>query len=190
MLDTIRSLDYTILSFFHSLALQYGNILNPIAKTFHHVGKPLTCVPAIICLILFVFSKKKRWLIIFVSICCSAIITQIIIKHFIVRIRPFNSDVITEYREWWAAAGAINEKGTSFPSGHSASSMGFAISLYITSHRKKIAWLGFVYAILMACSRCYAIVHYPSDVIVGMISGLIIGYLIVELFKRYDKATE
>ena len=190
MINLIRSIDYSILSFFHSLALNYGSILNPIAKTFHYVGKPLTCVPAIVCLLLFIFTKRKRWLVVFVAICCSSAVSILIIKQLVGRIRPFNQEVISEYREWWQAAGAIMEKGKSFPSGHSASSMGFAISLFVTSKRKNIAWLGFVYALLMAASRCYAVVHYPSDVMVGMCIGLIVGYFVVKLFKRYDKAIE
>lgn len=190
MLESIRSLDYYILGLFHSLALSHGNIFNPIAKFFHYIGSPLTCAPAIICLILFVVSRKKRWLIIFVAMCCSSVISQLLIKRLVGRIRPFNSEVITDFKDWWIAAGSINETGNSFPSGHSASSMGFAVSTFITSKKRKISWLGFVYAFIMACSRCYAIVHYPSDVIVGLTVGAIVGYMIVVLFKRYDKATE
>lgn len=190
MINYIRSIDYTVLSFFHNLALNYGKILNPIAKTFHFIGSPLTCAPAIICLILFIVTRRKRWLIVFVSICCATVVSQLIVKQLVGRVRPFNSEVITEYKNWWAAAGSINEKGKSFPSGHSASSMGFAVSLFITSKRKNIAWLGFVYALIMAASRCYAVVHYPSDVFVGLIIGTIVGYLTVKLFERYDKATE
>ena len=190
MIDIIRNFDYSILSFFHSLAINYGSLLNPLAKTFHYIGKPLTCVPAIACLLLFIFTKRKRWMIIFVAICCSTVVSQLLIKQLVGRIRPFNQEVISEYKTWWEAAGAINERGKSFPSGHSASSMGFAISLFVTSKRKNIAWLGFVYAFLMAASRCYIVVHYPSDVIVGLCIGLIVGYITVKLFERYDKATE
>ena len=127
---------------------------------------------------------------VFVAICCSSAVSILIIKQLVGRIRPFNQEVISEYREWWQVAGAINETGKSFPSGHSSSSMGFAISLFVTSKRKNIAWLGFVYALLMAASRCYAVVHYPSDVLVGLCIGLIVGYFVVKLFERYDKATE
>ena len=190
MIDIIRNFDYSILSFFHSLAINYGSLLNPLAKTFHYIGRPLTCVPAIACLLLFIFTKRKRWMIIFAAICCSTVVSQLLIKQLIGRIRPFNQEVISEYKTWWEAAGAINERGKSFPSGHSASSMGFAISLFVTSKRKNIAWLGFVYAFLMAASRCYIVVHYPSDVIVGLCIGLIVGYITVKLFERYDKATE
>lgn len=190
MFNLIRSFDYFILSIFHEIAVNYGFIFNPIAKIFHHIGSPLTCAPAIICLLLFLFTRKKRWLVIFVAICCSSAISQLLIKSLVTRLRPFNQEAVIEYKDWWMAAGSINEKGKSFPSGHSASSMGFAVSLFITSNKKKIAWLGFVYAFIMACSRCYAMVHYPSDVIVGLIIGAFVGYFIVKLFRRYDKATE
>lgn len=190
MINYLRSFDYFILSIFHEIAVRYGFIFNPIAKIFHYIGSPLTCAPAIICLLLFIFTRRKRWLIIFVAICCSSAISQLIIKNLVDRIRPFNQEVISEYKNWWIAAGSINEKGRSFPSGHSASSMGFAITLFITSKRKKIAWLGFVYALIMACSRCYAMVHYPSDVIIGLLIGTLVGLLIIKLFDRYDKATD
>ena len=190
MFNAIRSFDHFILSIFHEVAVNYGFIFNPIAKVFHYIGSPLTCAPAIICLILFLVTRKKRWLVIFVAICCSSAISQLLIKSLVTRLRPFNQEAVIEYRDWWITAGSINEKGKSFPSGHSASSMGFAVSLFITSNKKKIAWLGFVYAFIMACSRCYAMVHYPSDVIVGLVIGAFVGYFIVKLFNRYDKATE
>ena len=95
MIDLIRSIDYSVLSFFHEIALNYGSILNPIAKTFHYVGKPLTCVPAIVCLLLFIFTKRKRWLVVFVAICCSSAVSILIIKQLVGRIRPFNQEVIS-----------------------------------------------------------------------------------------------
>lgn len=184
MINTIKQFDYIILSLFHNLAINYGHILNPIAKSFHYIGSPLTCVPAIISIILFLLTKRKRWIVIFVAICLSAICSQLLIKKFIFRPRPYTSETIKEYYDWWISSGSLVESGYSFPSGHATSSMGFASSFYFTSKRKKISWIVFVYAFIMSCSRCYLMVHYPSDVITGMIVGFVIGFLAYKVSRR------
>ena len=49
---------------------------------------------------------------------------------------------------------------------------------------KKWSWTGFVFALIMAVSRVYLMVHYTTDVIAGLIVGAIagiIGYFIVRL---------
>lgn len=63
----------------------------------------------------------------------------------------------------------------SFPSGHTTSS--FACSTVMMFFNPWLGMIGYTYAIFTAISRLYLFVHYLSDVICGMLLGIIIGIL-------------
>jgi undecaprenyl-diphosphatase len=65
------------------------------------------------------------------------------------------------------------QKTTSFPSGHAASAMAAAVLL--TAFAPPFAAVWFALAVLMAMSRVYVGVHYPSDVAVGAVIGILVG---------------
>ena len=69
----------------------------------------------------------------------------------------------------------------SFPSGHSSASFAAAVSIFMW--RKKEGSAALVLAALIAFSRLYFTVHYPTDVLVGTITGALYGvaaYFIVK----------
>ena len=75
--------------------------------------------------------------------------------------------------------------GSSFPSGHAATSFAGAIALAWLLPRLRSALI--VLAALVAFSRVYVGVHYPSDVLAGAVIGATIGLLAVALVRgRYD----
>ncbi|MDY4306810.1 phosphatase PAP2 family protein [Enterococcus mundtii] len=68
----------------------------------------------------------------------------------------------------------IPRSSYSFPSGHSILSMTlflvFLITMYIIYREKrvnKLVWVGALYPLLIASSRIYLRVHYPSDILAG-----------------------
>ena len=65
----------------------------------------------------------------------------------------------------------------SFPSGHTSSS--FAAALILTLRHKKVGWLAYIPAVLIAFSRLYLYVHFPSDVLGGAVLGVGIGLLML-----------
>lgn len=70
-----------------------------------------------------------------------------------------------------------------FVSSHSANM--FALFLFLGLWlKKKWLWIGLCIAALIAYSRIYLGVHYPSDVIVGGMLGGSIGFLIFLLFRK------
>ena len=76
----------------------------------------------------------------------------------------------------------------SFPSGHTLASFEGAVCIFIRYKKWGVAAL--VLAFAVALSRLYLYVHFPSDVLAGMILGTlfaIIGTLIVnKIYKRKD----
>ena len=70
----------------------------------------------------------------------------------------------------------------SFPSGHTAASFVSAAALYFAGE-KKLWKPALVLACLIAVSRLYLYVHYPTDVLGGVVIGIIAGYLGYRLVK-------
>lgn len=136
--------------------------------------------------IYFLCRKNTRWLGLFLglTLLVELGVVEGIIKQLVQRPRPFtiiDIDLLIKA-----------PSSTSFPSGHTASS--FAAATYLMFNKRKIWPLAMVLASLIAFSRCYLFVHYPSDVIVGMILGSLLGYLgykaYTYVFERYVKPTE
>ncbi len=65
----------------------------------------------------------------------------------------------------------------SFPSGHSCSAFAFAVALCLTLPRRWMKVTALCMAVVMALSRLYVGVHFPSDVLAGALIGALCGLL-------------
>lgn len=63
----------------------------------------------------------------------------------------------------------------SFPSGHAGSSFAAATAIICSLKGYRWRWLALVLAVLIAFSRLYIGIHYPSDVICGALTGALCG---------------
>jgi len=68
----------------------------------------------------------------------------------------------------------------SFPSGHAVTS--FALATFLTLIYPRARWVLFPLAFLISYSRIAVGVHYPFDILVGMVEGVLFGYLFHRLF--------
>ena len=76
----------------------------------------------------------------------------------------------------------------SFPSGHAARSMIFAIIFgYVLSERfPRGAYLVFIYPAMISLSRIYVLQHYPMDVIGGIVIGIMLAGVMAKRTKLYQ----
>lgn len=72
----------------------------------------------------------------------------------------------------------------SFPSSHAVNNFGMA--MFFTKIFPKYKWSFFIVATLMAFSRPYVGIHYPSDVIGGALIGIFFGYIFAIISKYFD----
>lgn len=70
----------------------------------------------------------------------------------------------------------------SFPSGHAA--FFFALSFVVYQYNKKAGLFFFLASCLIAISRVFVGIHWPTDIIGGAIIGIIVGWLITKFFKK------
>ena len=110
----------------------------------------------------------------------STILGEGILKHVVQRVRP-SEDI--------PAVNLLIAKplSYSFPSGHTASS--FAVAGVLAKYFKDYAIEFLGLASLIAFSRLYLYVHYPTDVLAGIILGLICSRIIIYMFSRVSKDT-
>lgn len=139
-------------------------------------------------LILILFKKtRKVGGAMLLALLIGALITNVTLKDLVKRERPFTKE---EYLPLWHLAGAVLEGEYSFPSGHATSVMAASTALFIICN-KKWSFVGFILTFIIAVDRVYLVVHYPTDVIAGLIVGGIAGiiscYVVNFLYNLADK---
>lgn len=137
----------------------------------------------VLAVVLLILPKtRKTGIIVAAALLMDLVLCNLILKNLVARVRPY--DVNT------AIAILIKKPlDFSFPSGHTAASFAAMTALFLAKMKK--AWIAaLVLAVLIAFSRLYFYVHYPTDVlggaVVGILSG-IIGYAIVEKIDKRRK---
>ena len=177
--------DYFILKILHSLACGF---LTFIFKVITFLGEKgiIFFLVALACMC---FSKTRKFgVCLFGAVACGALITNIILKDTVERLRPFEAS--ETFRQWWEAVGAPEEDGFSFPSGHATAAAAGVTAICLMKGKK---WIGpsVVWVLLMMIARNYLMAHYPSDVlagaIVGVVSGFIAWYITQWIYKVLEK---
>ncbi len=129
----------------------------------------------IISIILLLSKKyKKIGITMIIALLLTSIIGEGLIKNIIQRPRVFNS--IDDIKLIIKAPSSY-----SFPSGHTASS--FAAAMVLGYYIKKYKYLFYFSAFLVAFSRLYLWVHYPSDIVGGIVFGIICGFVAIKIIN-------
>jgi len=161
-----------------------SGILNNIWKFITSTGD--TGFIWIILCIIMLFNKhtRKAGVVMTLSLAMTYVMCDIVLKNIIMRARPFEKN--SEFFNFINSVGYKLPDSSSFPSGHAASSFAVAYALFICD--KKCGKLCLIWAILVALSRIYMCVHYPTDVFAGIMLGFIIAHvasLIVNYIQKY-----
>ena len=136
-----------------------------------------------------VFKKdRKVGLSMMIALILSLIMCNGIMKNLSARVRPFNVD--TSFENLYGVFNGI--KDWSFPSGHTSASFAAALAIILWDRKKGVPAV--VVAALIAFSRLYLTVHYPTDVLVSLIFGSlygVAGYFVSRLImKKSAKANK
>ena len=121
--------------------------------------------------LLLLISKKHRktGILLLAAFILEIILCNGVLKPLAARVRPCDINSTVQLL-------VSRPTDYSFPSGHTAASFASVVALFMAGERK--LWKpALVLAVLIAFSRLYLYVHYPTDVLGGLILGLIAGYL-------------
>lgn len=134
---------------------------------------------------------RKIGVIVLASQACTLFVNNLFLKNFFERPRPFD---LEEWKSWFIYPEFIARPDSfSFPSGHASSSFAAATAL-IYSKKKSYIIPGFIVAAIIAFSRIYMHVHYPTDVLFGALFGVVYGVIAIFvckfLFKIINEKTK
>lgn len=136
------------------------------------------------------FRGKGGWWILFMlaTVALTDMTGNYLFKHNFERLRPcLDPDLVSQVR----LLVDYCSRGFSFSSNHAANHMGMAAFFYVTTRHWLGKWsmIGFLWAAWIGYAQIYVGVHYPFDVLVGLLIGLILGSLTGHLFiKRHGFA--
>ena len=157
LLDIIRSVDYNILLLIADRLR--GGVLDPVMTMLSLIGNGGAVWITLAVLLLF-FRKTRR---------AGAAMLLAMLAGFLAG-NLWLKELVAPGDRW------------SFPSGHALSSFAAATALWC--FHKKTGVLALVLAALIAFSRLYASVHYPTDVLAGMLIGIVLGHAAAFLTDR------
>ncbi len=78
----------------------------------------------------------------------------------------------------------IRPKGYSFCSAHAANTMSLAVFFSLLIRSKMLTITLVIWSLINCWTRLYLGVHYPSDILCGMIIGIIVGILVYLLYYK------
>ena len=152
---------------------------------------PLTWIPVYVMLAYWFYKKGYQFffLVLFMSLLCFGLtdfISSGILKPLIGRTRPCYETGLDVH----ALLGCGGKYG--MPSSHASNHFGLAILWFsIVSYKfnKKWYWV-WAWAFIVCYAQVYVGKHYPGDVFVGMVLGLIIGFISSRLFRSLERYVE
>ena len=119
-------------------------------------------------IILFCFKRtRKMGAAVLLSLAAGGLIGNVVLKNLVMRDRPCWIDESVRLL-------IQNPKDFSFPSGHTLASFETAVSIFLYNRKWGVPVI--VLASVIALSRLYLFVHFPTDVLSGMALGIFIGW--------------
>ena len=146
-----------------------------------------TWIPMYVLLIAIHLKKdwRKGWpelLVVLLAVAIADKITSGLMKPYFLRFRPCHDPELQGLVHQVTGCGGLY----GFASSHASTSFAVAMT-WFAFLRTKIsnAWLLFVWAAIYSYSRVYVGVHYPADILIGAMIGLLVGWLCIKLYHTF-----
>lgn len=180
--STFYTFDYSILEFYHKLAeVTNYNItwlFRAITSLAEH-GYGMLLLSFMMIVIPLIPALRRKYpsqcksvfmcgVIALFGIALGSVGTNLTIKESVARPRPYLASDL--YHNWWVLAKGNLDPEFSFPSGHTTCTMAAMTAIFLCGNRKR-SWTAFLFVIVMGASRNYFMMHYPTDIIGGIIVG-------------------
>lgn len=180
MLDGLLAWDRETLIYLNSLGSEKYDSLWLIITEF------TTWIPLFLTIIFLLFFKNSRkhgaWMLLsFMAMLIVLTISIQLAKHGFGRLRPNNDETID-----LLIRVVRRPSDFSFFSGHASSSFSIA-TLAVLFLRKRFPWIHFVwiYPVLFSFSRIYLGVHFPLDILVGAMVGVLFALIFYRMHQKF-----
>ena len=164
-------LEFQILNLIANMRTDLLDTILPMISSFGDKGIGwivlsviLTCIPR----------YRKAGITMGLALIFCLLIGNMTLKPLIARPRPY-----TYFPEMTLLIAPLAD--FSFPSGHTFASFASATALFL--YHKKAGIAAYILAAIIAFTRLYLYVHFPSDVIAGMLLGIFSGWLTYQIVQ-------
>lgn len=166
-------IEIQMLDWIQKLHTPAGDVLMPAISSLGNSGM----IWIILTVVLLVIPKtRKTGVLLFAALVLDVILCNGIIKNVVARTRPYDVNTAVQLL-------IAKPRDYSFPSGHTAASFASVTALYFAGDKR--LWIpALVLAVLIAFSRLYLYVHFPTDVLGGVVLGVLCGYLADRLLQK------
>ncbi|MEZ4799213.1 MAG: phosphatase PAP2 family protein [Flavobacteriales bacterium] len=161
-------------------------------KVMWYFSEKLFWIPVYAILLFSIFKKYGTkifvWAIVFIALCVllNDQTASGIFKTWVARPRPSHTPGLEELLHFVREPNGNLYKGGQFGfySSHAANYAG-VVTLYILIMKPQtwIKWLLVSWVVLISYSRIYLGVHFPSDILMGLLMGMLYGWICFRLFK-------
>ena len=156
-----------------------------------NLTSPLAWIPFFLTLLYIVLhnhDNKRERLICLAAVCVtlalSAGVCNIVVKPLVCRVRPCN---VPELREMFHVVKGYAENNYSFFSSHSANYTALATFFILLVRHKLMTAVMVCLALINMWTRLYLGQHYLSDICVGVLWGIVSGYIGWRVYKKYSR---
>ncbi len=122
---------------------------------------------------------KDQGKIMIIAFALNILLVNILVKNLVARPRPYEVANFTNLL-------VHKLSDNSFPSGHTSYAFTFATIITRLNKNKALVVFTDILAILIAFSRLYLYVHFPTDVLAGVVFGILIGILSIKIYNSYQ----
>lgn len=164
--------EFDILNWISTMRTEWLDTLIPIISSFADKGIGwiivaivLTCIP----------KYRKAGITMGLALVFCLLIGNLTLKPLIARPRPYSY-----FPEMTLLVAPLAD--FSFPSGHTFSGFASATALFL--YHKKFGVVAYSLATIIAFTRLYLYVHFPSDILAGIVLGVVCGWVAYHCVQR------
>ena len=178
MFDTLNLWELGILRWLDSISSPASDVFWTLVTYFGEAG---IFWIALSLLLMFPRKTRKIGFSMALALLLGLIIGNGILKNVFGRIRPYDLDPAINHHLAWGKMST----DFSFPSGHTLACFEGATAIFVFC--RKWGAVALVLAVMVALSRLFLLVHYPSDVLAGAVLGSAFGVLAAFIVEKVSK---
>lgn len=168
-------IEFAILDWLQTL---HSGVLDKIMIFITTLGNSGAVWIALAAVLLIIPKTRPVGVAVALALILDLITCNLMIKPLVARTRPYEINTAVEL--------LINKPHDySFPSGHSAASFAAASAMFFAGTKPRLWVPAVVLGALIAFSRLYLYVHFPTDVLGGIVLGIALGAVSVFIIKKF-----